>query len=89
MRLGSVGISGHYVAKHTTILHTRKKGLIVIKVNAGKIGFAGSGFKTFNEVQVQGGAKISTVGIYKIFRGLKFSLQHRNWASGEVLKPLL
>jgi hypothetical protein len=39
-----------------------------------------SGFKTFNQVQSQGGARDSTAGIYLIFRVLNPSVQHRNWA---------
>jgi len=48
-----------------------------------------SGFKTFNWVQGQGGCNVLTAGIYSIFRGLKHSTQRRDWAQGEVLKPLL
>ena len=36
MCVGLGRVSGHYVAKHTTILHAREEGLIVLKVNAGK-----------------------------------------------------
>jgi hypothetical protein len=39
-----------------------------------------SGFKTFNQVQGQGGSIDSTAGIYLIFRVLNPSAQHRNWA---------
>jgi hypothetical protein len=38
-----------------------------------------SGFKTFNQVQDQGGARDSSAGIYLIFRVLNPSAQHRNW----------
>jgi hypothetical protein len=48
-----------------------------------------SGFKTSNQVQSQGGPRDSNAGIYLIFRVLNNSVQHRNWALGEVLKPLL
>jgi len=48
-----------------------------------------SDFKTFNQVQGQGGPRDSSAGIYLIFRVLNPSVQHRNWAWGEVLKPLL
>jgi hypothetical protein len=48
-----------------------------------------SGFKTSNQVQSQGGARDSSAGIYLIFRVLNPSVQHRNWALGEILKPLL
>jgi hypothetical protein len=39
-----------------------------------------SGFKNFNQVQNQGGAKDSNAGIYIIFRVLNPSPQHGNWA---------
>jgi len=39
-----------------------------------------SGFKTFNQVQSQGGPMDSNAGIYLIFRVLNPSVQHRNWA---------
>ena len=42
--------------------------------------FVRSGFKTFNQVQSQGGAGDSSAGIYLIFRVLNPSVQHRNWA---------
>ena len=39
-----------------------------------------SGFKTFNQVQSQGGPRDSNAGIYIIFQVLNPSVQHRNWA---------
>jgi hypothetical protein len=54
-----------------------------------KCGYPRSGFKTSNPVQSQGGVRDSSAGIYLIFRVLNPSVQHRNWALGEILKPLL
>jgi len=37
-------------------------------------------FKTFNQVQDQGGLRWATTGIVGLFRGLTTLIQHRDWA---------